>query len=104
MIVQRIQVTLSNQNEQRYPASNLVHQCANFISIYSQCCKTRLSPKEEFIEGLQFCHSINLKEAERKVPVEFQFGEKCSLPGSSDYYPEEKHICFQVWKAGSKLV
>ena len=49
------------------------------------------------------CHAINLKEAQRKVPIEFQFGEKCSLPGSFEYYPEEKHICFQVWKAGNKL-
>ena len=52
----------------------------------------------------QFCHSMNVKEAQRKVSNEFQFGEKCSLPGSSEYYPVEKHICFQVWNAGNKLV
>ena len=111
MIVQRssggsqwTQVTLSNRNEQRHLASDLDHQAANFISIYFQRCKTRWSPKEEFIEGLQFCYSTNLKEAQRKSPIEFQFIEKCSLPGSFKYYPEEKHICFQVWKAASKLV
>ena len=40
--------------------------------------------KKNFFEGLQFC--------QRKVPIEFQFGEKCSLPGSFEYYPEEKHL------------
>ena len=114
MIVQRsivgwsqwTQVTLSNWNEQRQPASDLVHQAAqgaNFISIYSQRCKIRWSSKEECTEGLQFCHSINLTEAQRKAPIEFQFGKKCSLPGSFQYYPEEKHVCFQVWKAGTSL-
>ena len=47
---------------------------------------------QKFIEGLLFCHSVNLKEAQRKFPIEFQFGEKCSLPGSIEYYPEEKHL------------
>ena len=59
------QVTFSNQNEQRHPASNLVHQAANFTFFYSQCCKTRGSSKEGFIEGLHFCHSINLKKAQK---------------------------------------
>ena len=60
--------------------------------------------KKNLLKDLLFCHSINLIEAQRKFPIEFQFGEKCSLPGSFEYYPEEKHICIQVWKAGNKLV
>ena len=114
MIVQRsivgwsqwTQVTVSNWNEQRQPASDLVHQVAqgaNFISIYSQRCKIRWSSKEECTEGLQFCHSINLTEAQRKVPIEFQFGKKCSLPGSFQNYPEEKRL-FPSLESWNKLV
>ena len=82
-------------DEQKHHLSN---QAANYISIYSQRWKTKCSPKEKFIKGLQFCHSINLKEAQRKVPLEFQFGGKCNLPGSFKYYPEVKRICSQLWK------
>ena len=74
------------------PASDLVHQATILISIYSQRCKTRWSPKEEFVEGLRFCHSINLKEAQRKAPIEFQFGQKSSLLGFFEYYLEKKHL------------
>ena len=82
-------------DEQKHHLSN---QATNYISIYSQRWKTRCSPKEKFIKGFQFFHSINLKEAQRKVPLEFQFGGKCNLPGSFKYYPEVKRICSQLWK------
>ena len=52
---------------------------------------------------MQFFHSINLKEAQRKVPLEFQFGGKCNLPGSFKYYPEVKRICSQLWKLVTSL-
>ena len=54
---------------------------------------------------LKDCNSViqSIKEAQRKVPIEFQFGEKCNLPGSFQYYPEEKHFYFQIQKAVTSL-
>ena len=85
-------------DEQKHHASDFSHQATNYISIYIQRCKTRCSPKEEFIKRLQFCHSINLKETQRNVPNEFQFGGKCNLLGSFEYYLEVKCICSQLRK------
>ena len=90
-------------DEQKHHASDFSHQATNYICIYIQRCKTRCSPQEEFIKGLQFCHSINLKEAQRNVPNEFQFGEKCSLLGSFEYYLEVKCICSQLRKLVTSL-
>ena len=79
-----------------FPSSHKLH-------LYIQRCKTRCSPKEEFIKRLQFCHSINLKEAQRNVPNEFQFGGKCNLLGFFEYYLEVKCICSQLRKLVTSL-
>ena len=57
---------------------------------------------------LKDCSSVIqsiLKKLNERSPLNFNLvRNKCSLPGFFEWYPEEKYICFQVWKAGNKLV
>ena len=55
---------------------------------------------------LKDCSSVIqsiLKKLKEKSPLNFNLVRNAVLPGSLKY-PEEKHICVQVWKAGNKLV
>ena len=74
------------------------------IKLPTSSLSTPNAAKPDSLQKKNLLKDCSLKEAQRKVPTEFQFGEKCSLPDSFEYYPEEKHICFQVWKAGNMLV
>ena len=65
------QVTLSNQNEQRHPASDLAHQVANFISIYSQPAKPEGLQKKNLLKDCNSVIQSILKKLREKSPLNF---------------------------------
>ena len=58
-----------------------------FIKLPTSSLSTLNAAKSDGLQKknlLKDCNSViqSIKEAQRKVPIEFQFGEKCNLPGS----------------------
>ena len=60
--------------------------------------------KKNLLKDCSYVIQSILKGLKENAPLNFNLVKKYRLAGSFEYYPEEKHICFQVWKAGNKLI